>query len=159
MYKQSKTSEEYLLQRCNKTDSCWIFIGSLDKDGYGQVHSAITAKNLKCTRAHQMAYLTWKGEFDRKLFICHTCHNPSCINPDHLYAGTALENNQDMVEANRQKYLRGEESYKSKLAWDEVQVIRSLKGTKTCFEVSKKFNISFGHVCRIWRNERYKSKV
>lgn len=43
----------------------------------------------------------------------------------------------------------------NKLNWEEVIEIRGLKGKKTCFELADQFKVSFGHICRIWRKERY----
>lgn len=142
-YRQSKTPEEYLNQRLDKTEGCWIFTGGKDKDGYGQVHASKVAKDLGVTRAHQLAYAAWKGEITKGLFVCHTCDNPSCCNPDHLFLGTALENNQDMWSKDR--WVSG-----AKTRLDHSAIV-ALHGIKHCKQVAKEFNCSFGTVCKIWR--------
>lgn len=154
-YRQAKSPTDYILQRISKEGECWLWLQGVDKDGYGQCQSTKYGRRFKCSRSHQLAYIAWKGDYDRKLFICHTCHTPRCCNPNHLYVGTALQNNQDMIKANRQRYPKGEESGNNKLTWKQVKQIRNMKGMKNCFQVGQMYNISFGHVCRIWRNERY----
>jgi hypothetical protein len=154
-YVHAKSPKHYLDQRLDKSGDCWLWTIGTDKDGYGQCHDTKYGKLLKCSRAHQLSYLAYNGEYDRSLFICHTCHNPSCCNPDHLYAGTALENNQDMVSAGRDVRLSKEDSPRAKLTQKQVDEIMSLKGIKTCVELCEIYGVSFGHICRIWRNERW----
>ena len=147
MYKQAKTPEDYLAQRTRIDDEtgCHLFTGVLDRDGYGQVHAAATAKQLKVTRAHQMAYKTFVGDYEKGLLVCHTCDNPTCINPDHLFVGTNNDNVQDMVKKGRAR-----SGSKPKVNYEEVLAV---KGEMNCFEASEKFAISFSRVCQIWRGE------
>ena len=157
-YTHAISAANYILQRMQISlsgEGCWEWRGPLDKDGYGQVHCSKYGKLLKVSRAHQMSYVVFNGDYDRKLWILHKCNNPSCCNPRHLYAGTALENNRDMTRAGRQYYPCGEDSSNAKLKVNEVKTIRALKGKKTCHELAAEYNVSFGHICRIWRGERY----
>lgn len=156
LYTQAKSAEDYLNQRLDKSGGCWLWTSSVDKDGYGQVHCSKYGKELKCSRAHQMAYLTWAGDYNRSLFICHTCHTPRCCNPAHLYAGTGKDNYRDMKEAGRVVNKRGQDNPISKLTNKQAQLIKNSRGKYTCFELAERFGVSFGHICRIWRNERYK---
>ncbi len=52
-------------------------------------------------QAHRFAYALWKGEIPDGLWILHSCDQRPCCNPDHLRAGTAKENTQDMHERGR----------------------------------------------------------
>lgn len=142
-YRQAKTPEEYLIQRLDKTSECWIFTGSLDKDGYGQCHSARVAKEKSVTRSHQLAYVTWKGEIPKGMMVCHTCDNPSCCNPDHLFLGTAQDNNDDMWDKGRWKSG-------SKPRFDHQYIVSQHK-RKSSMELSDELGCSFSLICQVWR--------
>lgn len=145
LYKQAISGEDYLNQRLDKTGNCWLWLKGKDRDGYGQCSDSKYARIYKVTRAHQLAYRVWKGEKPEKSIICHTCDNPSCCNPEHLYAGTWESNVRDCIE--RGRYRNG-----SKRKADYMEVLK-VKGIMTSFEASKIFNISFSRVCQIWRGE------
>lgn len=73
----------------------WTWNKDKDKDGYGLFHARPHQK------AHRFSYEMFKGEFDKSLYVCHTCDNPSCVNPDHLWLGTVKDNNNDTLTKNR----------------------------------------------------------
>ena len=83
------------------------------------------------------------------LFARHKCHNPSCINPEHLEPGTASDNSQDMVDANRQ--AKGENHANCKTTEVQVlEVIKLLRTTKLSGkDISKQLNISYKAVVSI----------
>lgn len=79
-------------------DECWLWLFSRDKNGYG--YFSFQGKTLK---AHKVAYLlTCHGPLQFKYHICHSCDNPSCCNPKHLWAGTSQQNTKDRNNKNRQ---------------------------------------------------------
>ena len=79
-------------------DGCWRWTGYKHK-GYGQLRSHY--REGPVLRAHQFSYMIHKGNYEKGLYICHTCDNPSCVNPDHLYAGTHSQNMNDMHRRGR----------------------------------------------------------
>jgi len=97
---------------------CWVWKASTQR-GYGCVGASYWGRYYKCFRSHQLAYRVYKGEYDKSLYICHTCNNPSCVNPEHLYAATQKQNMDDMVAAGRQNRY-------SKLSLEEVLQIKDL---------------------------------
>jgi len=48
-----------------------------------------------------VSYRIFKGDIPKGLYVCHACDNPRCINPDHLWVGTAKENMQDAKRKGR----------------------------------------------------------
>lgn len=82
--------------KVEKTDSCWNWLAQIDKFGYGNF-SIMT----KPVRAHRYSYEIHCGPIGPGLNICHTCDNPRCVNPAHLFPGTQWQNIQDMVQKGR----------------------------------------------------------
>lgn len=82
-------------------NGCWIWTGSKNSKGYGRVRI-----DKKEYMAHRISYNIYLGEIPYGLFICHKCDNPSCVNPEHLFTGTARDNTQDMLSKNRRIYTK-----------------------------------------------------
>lgn len=80
-----------------KTDGCWIWSGSKDKDGYGRF-----GIKRKTYRAHRVSFAIYKGSVARGINVLHHCDNPPCVNPNHIFVGTNRDNSMDMVAKKRQ---------------------------------------------------------
>lgn len=85
-------------------DGCWPWLGSRDPRGYGQF---MVRYGYRFERAHRFAWSFWNRRLlpmDR--MACHTCDNPSCCNPLHLYAGTVSQNARDARNRGRLPWAR-----------------------------------------------------
>lgn len=72
-------------------DSCWIWTGSLNSDGYGTWNTF---------NSHRLAFLAMNGITTKeKPLVLHRCNYKRCVNPNHLYAGNHSDNAYDMVKA------------------------------------------------------------
>jgi len=84
--------------KVEKSSQCWQWTGGKTWDGYGRIKL-----NGKTVMAHRVAYAMLKGEVPKHLILCHTCDNPSCVNPDHLFLGTHKDNALDREAKGRSK--------------------------------------------------------
>ncbi len=79
-----------------KTEGCWIWIGHIRQDLYGEL-SVHSHKVL----AHRLSWIIHFGPIPDAMFICHRCDFPGCVNPHHLFLGTPLDNSRDMTAKGR----------------------------------------------------------
>lgn len=71
-------------------DACWIWQGATTTKGYG-----VTRFNGKNIGAHRMAWILAHGPIPEGRYVCHSCDTPACVNPEHLWLGSAQSNNED----------------------------------------------------------------
>lgn len=117
-------------------DGCHYFIGATNNQGYGNI-----AYKGRSERASRISYLINKGN-PGKFHVLHTCDNPCCINPDHLFLGTDLDNSIDKIKKGRAKALKGTSHPLSILTDEQVLEIRTLYGTDTARAIGKRYGVS-----------------
>lgn len=85
---------------------CWLWTGgSLGSMGYGAFSPAgATFKVRGVVYAHRFAYEHFVGPVPAGLCVLHRCDTPPCVNPDHLFLGTQLENVRDMMAKGRDRF-------------------------------------------------------
>ena len=123
-------------------DECWECVAiCLDKDGYGRFWI-----NCKKISAHRFSFQLFHNRLIKdKMFICHKCDNPSCVNPHHLFEGTHQDNMTD--QKNKGRHVcnpnKGEKNHKSKLTEKQVLEIRAkyAKGGITHKVLAKEYGV------------------
>lgn len=96
--------------KINMTDSCWLWKAGLrGKTGYGAFKL-----NGKVVDAHRVSYQINIGEIPEGMYVCHSCDNRLCVNPNHLFLGSAKENWKDGLDKGRIKLLGGIDTNKLK---------------------------------------------
>lgn len=88
----------------SRNTGCIEWVGCTDGPGYGNTRlTRYKGFYRKLWATHRLSYMVHIGEIPEGVFVCHRCDNPSCINPEHLFAGTHQDNMDDMSTKGRAK--------------------------------------------------------
>jgi predicted DNA-binding protein YlxM (UPF0122 family) len=133
-------------------NECWEWQAHQDKDGYGRFH----IRRGTIIGAHRFSYQYYFGDIPYKILICHSCDNPSCVSPYHLFPGTNKDNLQDM--ANKGRSTIGETNINAILT--DQAVVDILEGImsnryKTITEIMDIYNVSRPTIHRMFKNETW----
>jgi hypothetical protein len=82
---------------------CWVWTGARGANGYGFVSGYSFTERF----AHRLAWTMANGPIPEGKWVLHTCDNPPCVNPAHLFLGSAKDNAQDRDRKGRDRYSRG----------------------------------------------------
>ena len=83
-------------------DECWEWIGCRSNKGYGWIVDDDSQQMV----ASRFSWRLHNGPIPDGMLICHTCDNPPCVNPQHLFLGTKTDNMRDMVAKGRGRWDR-----------------------------------------------------
>jgi hypothetical protein len=122
---------------------CHYWLGGLDKDGYGVFYA-----QGRSYKAHRVsAYL--HGMNIDGLCVCHSCDNPKCVNPNHLFTGTVGDNNQDRHRKGRSRNrpTPGESHNMAQLTEESVRAIRASSNTGR--RLASQYGISEAQISKI----------
>ena len=150
-----KTKEELFWVKVDikNSDECWIWKAGVH--GYGNRNKYGSFWNgAKMEKAHRVSYELEYGTIPEGLSILHKCDNKLCVNPNHLYAGTAADNIHDRESRNpTSKELSG--ITHTKLYKHQVYEVRALKGKQSQNSVAYKYGVSKNIIYRIWKEEKF----
>ena len=123
-----------------KTDDCWQWTGRVDKDGYGKLK--FDYKQLKANR------VSWElhfGPIPPGAWVLHTCDNPPCTRPDHLFLGTHADNMKDRHAKRRD--ASGSGHGRAKLTESDIPPIRAaLAAGESMTSIGKRYGVNSGTI-------------
>lgn len=82
-------------------DACWLWLGAVDRKGYGAIRGPGPVHRV--LKTHRVAYAAVNGSLSDEECVLHRCDIPPCCNPTHLFLGTITDNNRDMWRKGRGK--------------------------------------------------------
>ena len=144
--------------KVNKTETCWEWIAFKTKEGYGYFrHEGITK------RAHRFSWILTHGEIPKELHVLHKCDNPPCVNPEHLFLGTDLDNSKDRGNKGRTSKVsrnKGSDHPNSKFTEKDIIEIRNKYKSKmyTQSDLAKEYNTVQGVISNIILNKRWNAQ-
>ncbi|MGI9292377.1 MAG: HNH endonuclease signature motif containing protein [Pseudomonadales bacterium] len=108
---------------------CWLWMGAITNGGYGSFKRGL--------KAHRISWEIHRNPIPEGFCVCHKCDVRSCVNPDHLFLGTYLDNHRDMVAKGHQASQVGSLNSRTILTEQDIPRIRAhLKNGKKQREVA-----------------------
>ena len=89
------------------SDECWVWTGAVSSHGYGRIKND-PGMLPPVLQANRLAWELTQGPIPQDLKVCHTCDNPPCVRPSHLFLGTHSDNMLDAVAKGRHRRYTGE---------------------------------------------------
>ena len=133
-------------------NNCWKWTAAKHTNGYGKMGGG--GKHGKTLLAHHVSYELHYGAIPNGMFVCHSCDNRLCVNPAHLWLGTASDNVSDMMEKDRWRGYdkRGERNPSAKLTAAQVNEIRErARAGENQSRIAEQFGVSRQLVSEIKR--------
>jgi hypothetical protein len=135
--------------------SCWTWVGPKFDTGYGMF--CMSGRERKTFAAHRVSWMIhFKMDIPAGMFICHTCDNRICVNPEHLYLGTPTQNNTDTVKRGRANRKVGSDCSWAKVTEAQVRkILESPYESGANSRFSREFGIHQSQVSHIRSGRRW----
>lgn len=130
--------------RSDDPEVCWEWSGSRTPQLYGKFYS----RGERYGYAHRFSYRLAFGPIPPGMHVCHRCDNPPCVNPNHLFLGTAVDNAADRDAKGRNGKVGkfGEASRTNVLTEGQVREIISLKGSLSYRKIATRYGVCYSAI-------------
>ena len=142
----------------DKQTGCWNYGNISNPNSYGYItFGSRLDGSRKQIGAHRVSYQIFNGKIPDGMFVCHKCDNRHCVNPDHLFLGTCLDNTLDMLSKGRPFNHDGTHNHNAKLTESQVFEIRKeFMAGKTKSEIGREHGIGSSQICKIVSEKSWK---
>ncbi|KKN92327.1 hypothetical protein LCGC14_0208180 [marine sediment metagenome] len=151
MLKRGTKDWKRFWNKVQKGSGCWEWQAYYNPNGYG----TFWLKDRK-HQAHRVSY-AMSYDIPEGLCVLHTCDNPPCVRPSHLFLGTQADNMTDMVNKGRRRPARGIRSGRAKLTETQVKAIRCDPRSQRV--MAKDYRVSHGVIGRIKQRKTWKHVI
>ncbi len=126
-----------MVNKCPTKRGCLLWTGYINHKGYGR----ITVKRGFIMSVHRLAWELVYGPIPGGLHVLHDCDIRRCVNVDHLFLGTVVDNNEDRWR--KGKYVVGSKHHNAKLSERKVRRMKVLRAAGWTFQaIANKFHVS-----------------
>lgn len=146
------TMEDVYAQIVKLPGACWVWTGKVNADGYGRL-------SMKDTNflIHRLMYkIANPGVRLKGKLVCHTCDNPLCVYPKHMFVGAHQDNADDRVSKGRSNKWGSGNGPRCKLTHDDVRYVREMRAKKfTLREIGAMFSMSEAAISKVCNRTTY----
>lgn len=165
MAKRGLSLQERMMSRVappHPKTGCWEWTGARHYFGYGRMGIARPDGTQTTEVTHRVAWTVFRGPIPDGVCVCHKCDNPPCVNPDHLFLGSHIDNMRDCQSKGRGRHYlgsinAGSSHGMSKLTEPDVAAIKTMLagGTKQSV-IAHKFGVTQTAISRINTGKRWR---
>lgn len=135
---------------------CLIWMGAQNAGGYGR--SGLAQRIHGTTIVHRAVFQEINGPVPNGMYVCHSCDTPSCVNPDHLFAGTPSDNAQDRKIKGRSASKQGSLNGNCILTDEQVRAIKvALDLGEKQIDLARAYRVSFSTINHIKQGRTWRS--
>lgn len=145
----NRTFDEFRARLRETPSGCWEWTRTLNNQGYG-----VTWLNGRRTSAHRAAWVLAHGPIPAGRWVLHSCDNPPCCNPDHLWLGTPRDNQRDCISKGRKAFAVGSAASMAKLTEGQIPEVRARCASgETQTAVARDLGVTRGTIYKILHRE------